>query len=155
MKGRSLDKIKVAFFWSSSVSMFILIAVASCTSSQTFSEIYMLVADFLSLSKTHLVLALRGSPGFGHFLCYCLLSFSLCGIFLSRNRFIAPVVAGLFGVIMEFFQVFIPSRDASVVDIGVNVLGVGVGFGLFLLWDGFLWVFDGGFFRGVVGDNVE
>jgi hypothetical protein len=43
--------------------MFLLIAVASCTSTQMFSEIYTLVADFLSLSRTSLSMALRGSPG--------------------------------------------------------------------------------------------
>lgn len=110
-----------------------MIAVASCTSTQMFSEIYVLVADFLSLSKTSLSMTLRGSPGLGHFLSYTLLSFFLSGVFSRHKAFIAPLVAGLFGVLMEFVQIFIPSRDASLMDIGVNFLGVGIGFGVYVL----------------------
>ena len=128
-----LDKIRTLFFWASSASMFLLIAVASCTSTQMFGEIYLLVADFLSLSGTSLSMTLRGSPGLGHFLSYTLLSFLLCGVFSRRNIFIAPLVAGLFGVLMEFAQIFIPSRDASMMDIGINFLGVGIGFGVYVL----------------------
>jgi VanZ family protein len=125
-----LDKIRSLFFWASSASMFLLIAIASCTSTQMFSEIYALVADFLSLSKTSFLMSLRGSPNLGHFLSYTLLGFFLSGVFSRRNTFIAPLVAGLFGVLMEFVQIFIPSRDASLMDIGINFLGVGIGFGV-------------------------
>jgi VanZ family protein len=113
--------------------MFLLITIASCTSSQMFIEIYELVAEFLSLSKTSLSLTLRESPGLGHFLCYTLLSFSLSGVFPRRLILFAPLVAVLFGMLMETVQIFIPSRDASVADIGVNVLGVTIGFGLYIV----------------------
>jgi VanZ family protein len=122
------------FFWASSTGMFLLIAVASCTSREVFGEVYMMVAEFLSLSKTSLSMFLRTSPGLGHFLCYALLSFSLPGVFSRRNIFIAPMVAVLFGVIMEFVQSFIPSRDASLMDIGINFFGVVLGFGVYILW---------------------
>jgi VanZ family protein len=128
-----LDKIRALFFWASSASMFLLITVASCTSTQMFSEVYALVADFLSLSKTSLSMTLRGSPGLGHFLSYTLLSFFLSGVFSRRHIFIAPLVAGLFGVLMEFVQIFIPSRDASLMDIGINFLGVWIAFGVYIL----------------------
>jgi VanZ family protein len=113
--------------------MFLLITVASCTSTQVFSEIYSLVTNFLSLSNTSLSITLRGSPNLGHFLSYTLLSFFLSGVLSRRNIFIAPLVAGLFGVLMEFVQVFIASRDASLMDIGINFLGVGIGFGVYVL----------------------
>lgn len=114
--------------------MFLLIAIASCTSQEMFGEIYTMVAEFLSLSKSSLSLSLRGSPGLGHFVCYALLGISLSGVFSRRNIFIAPVVAVLFGVIMELVQSFIPSRDASLVDIGINISGVLLGIGVYLSW---------------------
>ena len=115
-----------------SAGMFMVIAIASLTSSQVFSEIYNLVAEFLSLGKV--TVSLRNSPGFGHFICYALLGLSLTGVFSRHFIFLAPLVAVLFGVVMELVQVFIPSRDASLMDIGLNVLGVGLGFGVYLVW---------------------
>jgi VanZ family protein len=120
------------FFYLSSASMFVVIAIASCTSTQTFNEIYNLIAEFLSLDK--ITSSLRSNPGLGHFLCYTLLSFSLSGVFSRRNMFHAPMVAVLFGMLMEFIQAFIPSRDVDVVDIGVNLLGAALGFGVYWLW---------------------
>jgi len=122
------------FFCMTSISMLLLLAIASSTSSQTFNEIYRLLAEFLSLSKTSLSMSLRNSPGLGHLLCYALLSLSLSGSFSHRNRYLAPLVAGFFGVSMEVVQAFIPSRDASLLDIGVNALGIAIGFGIYRLW---------------------
>jgi hypothetical protein len=127
------------FFWASSISMFLVIAIASCTSAQTFNDIYNLVAEFLFLDRTSF--SLRSSPGLGHFLCYILLSFSLSGVFPRRFAFIAPLVAGFFGMFMESVQSFIPSRDASLMDIGINFLGAGVGFGVYKLWVTYVPVF--------------
>jgi VanZ family protein len=118
----------------SSLGMVVVLVVASCTSQQMFVEIYRLVAEFLLFSKTSLSLTLRESPGLGHFLCYCLLSFSLSGVFSRRFILFAPLVAVVFGMLMEGVQIFIPSRDASFGDIGINLLGVGVGVGLYFLW---------------------
>ena len=53
-------------------------------------------------------------------------------MFSNRRKFLAPLAAGSFGVVMELVQMFIPSRDASFMDIGFNVLGVAVGFGVYL-----------------------
>ena len=53
--------------------------------------------------------------------------------FHFENRYkllAAPVVAGVFGLLMELAQVFIPSRGASLGDMGLNVLGVVVGVGV-------------------------
>ena len=126
-------KFSLVFFYMGSVSMFLVITVASCTSRETFAELYNLVAGFLSLSNTSFSMTLRDSPGLGHFLCYALLCFSLSGIFSHRSVIIAPLVAVGFGVLMEIAQVFIPSRDASILDILINGVGVIVGLGLFLL----------------------
>ena len=117
-----------------SAGMFMVIAVASCTSTETFREIYDFVAELLSLSRS---LSLRDSPGWGHFICYALLSLSLAGVFARGRKFLAPLVALGFGVLMEIVQGFIPSRDASFLDIGVNLLGISLGFGVYLLWASF------------------
>lgn len=122
------------FSCAASASMFLVIAIASCTSSDTFSHIYSAVAEFLSLSRTTLSATLRASPNLGHFLCYSLLSLSLCGVLSTRSKYSAPLVAAIFGIIMEIVQMFIPSRDASVFDIGFNVLGIALGFGIYRLW---------------------
>jgi hypothetical protein len=134
MIGQSLARPWFLFSCATSASMFLLIAVASCTSTQMFNEIFTLVAEFLSLSRTSLALTLRGSPNLGHFLCYALLSLSLSGVFSRRDKYLAPIVAGLFGVMMEIVQIFIPSRDASLLDIGVNILGIAIGFWIYQFW---------------------
>lgn len=135
--GQPAGKSWLIFCYATSSSMFMLITVASCTSTQTFSEIYTLVAEFLSLSTTTLSMSLRASPGFGHFICYAVLSLSLTGVFSYRRKLLAPLLAMVYGVVMELVQIFIPSRDASFADIGINTLGVAVGFGVYLLASGF------------------
>lgn len=117
-----------------SVSMFLVIAVASCTSSETFSQIYSAVTEFLSLSRTKLSATLRASPNLGHFLCYSLLSLSLSSVLSRRQPYTAPLVALSFGIVMELIQMFIPSRDPSFFDIGFNMLGITVGFGIYWTW---------------------
>ena len=131
--GQPTGKFWLFFCYATSASMFMLIAVASCTSTQAFSEIYTLVAEFLSLSRTTLSTSFRESPNFGHFVCYALLSLSLTGVFARRRKILALLLAGVFGVVMELVQMFIPSRDASFMDIGINVLGIAVGYGIYLL----------------------
>ena len=118
----------------SSAGMLVLLAVASCTSTQTFSEIYNLVAEFLRLSKTSLSMTIRESAGLGHFICYTVLSLSLTGVFSHGHRLLAPLVALGFGVLMESVQIFIPSREASFLDVGINFLGVSLGFGVYWVW---------------------
>lgn len=132
--GQPLVRPRYLFSWVSSAGMFLVIGVASCTSSEVFSEIYTMVTEFLSISRSSLSASLRGSPNFGHFVCYAVLSLSLAGVFSHRRCLLAPLLAGTFGVAMELVQMFIPSRDASLMDIGVNVLGVAVGFGVYLVW---------------------
>lgn len=117
-----------------SASMFLVIAVASCTSSETFSRIYSAVTEFLSLSRSTLSATLSASPNLGHFLCYSLLSLSLSSVMSHRTPYTAPLVALIFGVFMEIIQMFIPSRDPSLFDVGFNVVGIAVGFGIYRLW---------------------
>lgn len=117
-----------------SASMFLVIAVASCTSTETFSQIYTAVTEFLSLSRTTLSATLRASPNLGHFLCYALLSLSLSSVLSNRKPYAAPLLALLFGIVMEIVQMFIPSRDPSIFDIGFNLVGIAVGFGIYRAW---------------------
>ncbi len=114
--------------------MFIVLTVASCTSTQAFNVVYTEVAGFFSLGGTMLARWLRASPEFGHFIGYALLSLSLSGALSRRRIFVAPLLAVLFGLLMEGVQLFIPTRDASLMDIGINILGVAMGFGLYLFW---------------------
>ena len=114
--------------------LMVVLTVASCTSVQGFNEVYSEVAGFFSLGGTVVAKWLRAHSEFGHFIGYALLSLSLSGALSRRRFFIAPLIALVFGLLMELAQVFIPSRGASLGDMGVNVLGVVVGFGLYLLW---------------------
>ena len=127
---------QAAFLFScaASVAMVVVLAVASCTSTQGFNEIYNWIMDLLSLSRSSFSLALRASPGLGHFVCYALLSLSLAGVFSHRNVWIAPLLAVLFGVLMEIVQIYIPSRGADFMDVAINTLGIAVGFGLYLFF---------------------
>jgi len=122
------------FSCATSASMFLVIVVASCTNSETFSQIYTMVTEFLFISRSTLSASLRDSPNLGHFLCYTLLCLSLTGVFSRRNRYLAPLMARGFGVVMEIVQLFIPSRDSSLFDIGFNILGIATGFGVYWLW---------------------
>ncbi len=117
-----------------SIGMFLLLAVASCTSTQDFNALYNQIMEWLSLSGSFLSLSLRASPGLGHFLCYAVLSFALSGLFSRRHIWIAPLLAVLFGVLMEIVQIYIPSRDANLMDVFINALGIAVGFGFYLLF---------------------
>jgi len=134
MMGKQQASIWFMFSCAASASMFLVIAIASCTSSETFSQIYSAVAEFLSLSRTTLSATLRASPNLGHFLCYTLLSLSLARVLSNRNKYSAPLVAVIFGMAMEIVQMFIPSRDPSLFDIGFNVLGIALGSGIYRLW---------------------
>lgn len=134
MMGQQQARAWFLFSCAASASMFLVITIASCTSTETFSQIYTMVTEFLSISRSQLSATLRGSPNLGHLLCYALLSLSLSGVFSRRNKYLAPLVAVVFGMLMEVVQIFIPSRDSSLLDIGVNILGIAVGFGLYRLW---------------------
>lgn len=134
MTGQQPARTLFLFSCVASASMFLVIAIASCTSSETFGQIYTMVTEFLSISGSTLSASLRISPNLGHFLCYALLSLSLSGVFSRRNKYLAPLVAVVFGMVMEGAQIFIPSRDASLFDIGFNILGVATGFGIYWLW---------------------
>jgi VanZ family protein len=134
MMGQQQARAWFLFSCAASASMFLVITIASCTSTETFSQIYTMVTEFLSISRSQLSATLRGSPNLGHFLCYALLSLSLSGVFSRRNKYLAPLVAVVFGMLMEVVQIFIPSRDSSLLDIGVNILGIAVGFGLYAFW---------------------
>ena len=54
-------------------------------------------------------------------------------MFSGRRKVFAPLLARVYGIVMELVEIFIPSRDASFADIGINTLGVTVGFGVYLL----------------------
>jgi len=116
--------------------MLMLLAIASLTSTQAFNELYQLVTGYLWLSKTSLSVWLLAHPGVGHLLSYALLSLSLSAALPRQEVFIAPLAAVTFGLLLEIAQIFIATRDASWMDIGLNVLGVAVGFGVYLLWVG-------------------
>ncbi len=131
---RERSKFGSLFFYIGAFSMFVVVTVASCTSDETFAEIYKLVTEFLSISKTSLSMTLRENAALGHFLSYALLSFFLAGIFSRRHLFFAPMIAVVFGILMEIVQIFIPSRGASVMDIGVDILGILLGLGVYLVF---------------------
>jgi VanZ family protein len=122
------------WFWFSltaSAGLLLVITVASVTPAETFREIYDFVAELLSLDKSPITL--KDKPGLGHFICYTLLSFFLAGVLPGKRLLIAPLAALGYGILMEFVQVFIPSRDASLMDIAVNALGVTLGLGMYWL----------------------
>jgi len=119
------------------ISMLVLLSVASCTSNQAFNEVFAQVTQLLSLSGTSLSAWLITHSGMGHLMCYAMLSLALSGVFSRQRMFVAPLVAVSFGFLMEGVQIFIPTRGASLMDIGINILGVAIGFALYWLWANF------------------
>ena len=95
---RKQSKFGLLLFYMGAFSMFVVVSVASCTSAETFAEIYKLVTEMLSISKTSLSMTLRENAALGHFFSYALLSFFLTGIFSQRHLFFAPMAAVAFGI---------------------------------------------------------
>ena len=63
-----------------------------------------------------------------HLLAYYILSLNLGLLSLSVKKWIiAAMMCVLYGVLIEFFQGFVPDRDPSVFDAVVNALGIGLG----------------------------
>jgi len=112
-------------------AMFIVLTVASCTSTAGFNEVYSEVVGFFSLSGTFVAKWLRANSEFGHFIGYAFLSLSLSRALSRQRLFVAPLMAVIFGLVMEAVQVFIPTRGASLNDMGINILGVGIGFAFY------------------------
>jgi VanZ family protein len=129
------DRSPTAWFWFSlaaSAGLLLVITVASVTPAETFRQIYDFVAELLSLDKSPITM--KDKPGLGHFICYTLLSFFLTGVLTQKRALMAPLLALGFGMLMEAVQAFIPSRDASLLDIVLNALGVTLGFGVYWVW---------------------
>jgi VanZ family protein len=63
-----------------------------------------------------------------HLIAYYILSLNLGMLSLSIKKWIiAALMCVFYGVLIEFFQGFVPGRDPSVFDAVVNALGVGLG----------------------------
>ena len=63
-----------------------------------------------------------------HLMAYFILSLNLGMLSLSIKKWIiGALMCVLYGVLIEFFQGFVPGRDPSVYDAVVNSLGIGLG----------------------------
>jgi hypothetical protein len=122
----------VSIFWSSQVAgLVLLLSFASCASVDSFRSVYYLAADFFSLGGTAIAKWLLANSGFGHFIGYALLCAALIGALPRRLHWLAPVLAGSFGLLMEIAQIFVPSRGPGLLDVGINLLGIVVVYGFY------------------------
>lgn len=63
-----------------------------------------------------------------HLMAYYILSLNLGLLSLSVKKWIiGALMCVLYGVLIEFFQGFVPGRDPSAFDAVVNALGIGLG----------------------------
>ena len=78
-----------------------------------------------------------------HFFEYAVLAMLISrGIFrttslkASRNILFTLISAGVYGIVLELIQQFVPGRDASIHDVGANMVGVvfGIIIGKLVLW---------------------
>ncbi len=111
-----------------------LLTVASCTSSEDFNRFFQNTSIFLSLDESVVSRWLLQHSTVGHAVAYTVLCFVLSLTFSGQRLFVASLLACCFGLLMEGIQAFIPTRGASWADMGSNVLGVSIGFCLYLLW---------------------
>ena len=74
-------------------------------------------------------LELRESDKLNHFLAYAILSLNF-GFISTKNRYYLLGIPLLisYGLLMEFFQGFVPGRDPSFYDALANTCGVLIGF---------------------------
>lgn len=70
----------------------------------------------------------------GHFMAYAALSFNLLLLCKTKKKIVLGILFSIgYGLLMEFCQGFVPSRDPSVYDMIANSTGVLIGFGLMKL----------------------
>jgi len=69
------------------------------------------------------------SPGLTHLLAYACLGAIMTLVLRARRRgaLLALGLTVLFGACIELLQIMLPTRQFSVVDLGTNVLGAGIG----------------------------
>lgn len=71
----------------------------------------------------------------GHFLAYTILSIHLLLLSKTRQGNILAVLFSIFyGILMEFFQGFVPEREPSFFDFVANSFGALIGFVIILLF---------------------
>jgi VanZ family protein len=69
-----------------------------------------------------------------HFIAYAVLSLNV-GLFVKKLKsylFYLPLLIG-YGLLLEYFQGFVPGRQPSWLDVLANSIGVGIGFMLYFL----------------------
>lgn len=70
-----------------------------------------------------------------HFAAYAILSFNFCFILIQKLHFLVGIFLLIFyGILIEFFQGFVPGRNPSFYDALANSVGVLIGFLLFKLF---------------------
>jgi VanZ family protein len=106
----------------------ILIVWLSCISQPVFAGYYVDFLDVLPLSdSTHHYL--KAHYKIGHPLCYAILAAITC--LCLRNRYILSILLVFsLGAALEIVQSFLPTRAASWVDLGYNLVGVIAGAGI-------------------------
>ncbi len=97
--------------------------------------ILIIAITVLSLLPPKSGFELGKSDKINHFLAYAILSLNF-GFFSSKIRsyFIGIPILIAYGLLMEFFQGFVPGRDPSFYDALANSAGVFLGFFIFLLF---------------------
>ena len=97
--------------------------------------IFMIVITILSLLPPKSNLELGKSDKIYHFLAYAILSLNF-GFISSKIRsyFIGIPFLIAYGLLIEFFQGFVPGRDPSFYDALANFVGVFSGFFIFRLF---------------------
>jgi VanZ family protein len=100
--------------------------------------IFMIVITILSLLPPKSNLELGKSDKIYHFLAYAILSLNF-GFISSKIRsyFIGIPFLIAYGLVIEFFQGFVPGRDPSFYDALANSMGVFSGFFIFRLFSRF------------------
>ena len=100
--------------------------------------IFMIVITILSLLPPKSNLELGKSDKIYHFLAYAILSLNF-GFISSKIRsyFIGIPFLIAYGLVIEFFQGFVPGRDPSFYDALANSMGVFSGFFIFRLFSKF------------------
>jgi VanZ family protein len=110
--------------------MLILIVWLSCISQSVFARYYVDFLDIFPLSdSSHHYL--KAHYKLGHPLCYAILAAITC-LCLRGRYFLSILLVFSLGVSLEIVQYFLPTRAASWVDLGYNLVGVIVGAGIVL-----------------------
>ena len=119
--------------WLVTVGLLVVIAALSCASKATVNQWGRATLDAFGAETPAVRQWVMNSPHLWHVALYSLLTFGLM-LTLDEPKWRGPLLALAAAALLETAQMFIPSRQAGLVDFIFSAAGVAGMFGILYLW---------------------